>query len=89
MIARYRICCGRDRLKRMHVHFSKIEYTEAGGEQRHLTFADTVYGPEFEPLAEQIVRRGLTPFIICESAGTQARDAAEMLKILESKEAKQ
>lgn len=36
---------------RSHCHFSKIEYTQNGGEKRHLTFADTVYGPEFEPLA--------------------------------------
>lgn len=79
---------GYERLKRIHVHFSKIEFTQAGGEVRHLTFADTTYGPEFEPLAEEIARRKLTPFIICESAGTQARDAAQMLKILQAKEAK-
>jgi len=73
---------GNDRMKRMHIHFSKIEYTLAGGEQRHLTFADTVYGPEFEPLAELIMQKNMTPFIVCESAGTQTRDAAEMLEIL-------
>ncbi len=73
---------GSDRMKRMHIHFSKIEYTLAGGEQRHLTFADTVYGPEFEPLAELILQKNMTPFIVCESAGTQTRDAAHMLEIL-------
>ena len=30
---------GEDRAKRIHIHFSKIEYT-AGGEKMHLTFAD-------------------------------------------------
>lgn len=68
---------GDDYAKRLHCHFSKIEYT-AAGEKRHLTFADTVYGPNFEPLAEAIVREGVAPRIICESAGTQAEDALFM-----------
>lgn len=61
----------------MHVHFSKIEYGKKG-EIRHLTFEDNIYGPEFEPLAEAIVKRNLNPYIVCESAGTQAEDAAYM-----------
>ena len=68
---------GHDRLSRMHIHFSKIEYTN-GGEKKHLTFDDTVYGPQFEPLLEEIHKRSLEPSIICESAGTQAEDAAVM-----------
>lgn len=68
---------GHERLSRMHIHFSKIEYTN-GGEKRHLTFADEVYGPQFEPLIEEIYKRKLEPSIICESDGTQAEDAAEM-----------
>lgn len=62
---------------RLHCHFSKIEYT-ASGEKRHLTFADTIYGPDFEPLMEAIVRDGYSPRILCESAGTQAEDALSM-----------
>jgi deoxyribonuclease-4 len=61
----------------LHCHFSKIEYTGAG-EKKHLTFADEVFGPAFEPLAEAIVREGVAPRIICESAGTQAEDALFM-----------
>lgn len=68
---------GRERAAGFHAHFSKIEYG-AGGEVRHLTFADTQYGPEFGPLARLLAERGLTPRIICESAGTQAEDALEM-----------
>lgn len=60
-----------------HGHFSKIEYT-AGGEKKHLTFADTTFGPQFEPLMELLVERRLSPVMICESAGTQAEDAAAM-----------
>ena len=61
----------------LHCHFSKIEYTNAG-EKKHLTFEDTVFGPNFEPLAEAIVREGVCPRIICESAGTMAEDAMEI-----------
>ena len=66
----------------LHCHFSKIEYTSAG-EKRHLTFADTLYGPDFEPLAEAIVREGVCPRIISESDGTQAEDALAMKKMWE------
>ena len=41
--------------RHLHCHFSRIAYTD-GGEKRHLTFADTVYGPEFEPLAEALAK---------------------------------
>ena len=69
---------GRDRLRVFHSHFSRIEYTEKGGEKRHLTFEDRRYGPWFEPLAEEILYYGCSPVIICESAGTQSEDAAAM-----------
>ena len=68
---------GYDRLKVFHSHFSKIEYT-TGGEKRHLTFEDTVYGPDFEPLMELVYKKGLNPTFICESAGTQTEDAKQM-----------
>ncbi len=61
----------------LHCHFSKIEYTSAG-EKKHLTFEDTDFGPEFDGLAEAIVREGVCPRIICESAGTMAEDALTM-----------
>ena len=72
---------GRDRLRVFHSHFSRIEYTQNGGEKRHLTFEDQEYGPWFEPLAEQILKYGCSPVIICESAGTQSEDAAAMRDI--------
>ncbi len=68
---------GDEKARYMHCHFSKIEFTDAG-EKRHLTFADTVYGPCFEPLAEALARDGLCPRIICESAGTMTEDALFM-----------
>ncbi len=72
---------GSDRLKVFHSHFSKIEYTTPGGEKKHLTFEDTVYGPECEPLMELIAKRNLAPTFICESAGTQDIDALTMKKV--------
>ena len=71
---------GHDRLKVFHSHFSKIEYTENGGEKKHLTFEDDRYGPDFEPLIELIARKNLSPTFICESAGTQDIDALAMKK---------
>ena len=68
---------GDEYAKFLHCHFSKIEYTKAG-EKKHLTFADTEFGPFFEPLAEAIVKENVFPRIICESDGTQAEDALYM-----------
>lgn len=68
---------GSFRFENFHSHFSKIEYT-TGGEKRHLTFEDTVYGPNFEPLMELVAKYGLSPVFICESAGTQDIDAKQM-----------
>ena len=75
---------GEERLKSFHSHFSKIEYT-AGGEKRHLTFADTVYGPDFEPVMELTYKYGCkSSRFICESDGTQAEDAKTMKDYYES-----
>ncbi|MBR5539998.1 MAG: TIM barrel protein [Clostridia bacterium] len=69
---------GEYRGKNFHAHFSKIEYTK-GGEKRHLTFADEVFGPHPAPLMVLIRERGLTPTFICESDGTQAEDARTLM----------
>ena len=68
---------GEKKMKNFHVHFSKIQYSSKG-EIRHLTFADREYGPEFEPLAFAIRELKLEPYVVCESAGTQAEDAKYM-----------
>ena len=68
---------GIDRLKTFHSHFSKIEYT-TGGEKKHLTFEDAIYGPDFEPVMEIVAKKNLSPTFICESDGTQAKDAKKM-----------
>ena len=71
---------GYERMKHFHVHFSKIMYS-VKGEIKHLTFDDNVYGPEFEPLAIAIKELKLEPYIVSESAGTQAEDALIMKQI--------
>ena len=71
---------GTERAAQFHSHFSKIEYT-AGGEKKHLTFEDTVFGPEPAPLMQLIADRGWSPTFICESAGTQTADAAAMMAL--------
>lgn len=77
---------GEHKTKNMHVHFSKIMYG-AKGEIKHLTFADNIYGPEFEPFCEVIVKNNLTPHILCESAGTQMFDSLYMQNVYNSLQA--
>ena len=73
---------GEQRASRFHSHFSHIEFTPNGGEKCHRTFDESGgYGPDWTPLAQQIARRGWSPTFICESAGTQARDALTMKRI--------
>ena len=68
---------GEKKTMNMHVHFSKIQYTDKG-ELRHLTFDDDVYGPDYEPLMEVFADYKMTPYVVCESAGTQTRDSLSM-----------
>ncbi len=72
---------GFERAKRFHAHFSRIEFGPKG-EKRHMNFSDPGYGPDFRHLAPVLVEMGLEPVIICESAGDQADDAAEMLRLV-------
>ena len=74
---------GEDRASRFHSHFSKIAFTPNGGEKVHLTFDQEDFGPDPEPLMRALARRGWSPTIICESAGTQARDALHMKELYE------
>ena len=73
---------GEFKAKNLHIHFSKIEYT-AKGEVKHLTLDDTVYGPEFEPLAVVLKEMDLQPTIISESRGTMMEDAIKLKNIYE------
>ncbi|RJQ30060.1 MAG: endonuclease IV [Peptococcaceae bacterium] len=74
---------GREMLQKIHIHFSPVEFTKAGGEKKHRTLADGQFGPDFKPLAELLVERNLTPVIICESNGKQAEDALVYRSIYE------
>ncbi len=76
---------GMEKCKHFHMHFSKIEYTK-GGEKRHLTFGDDIFGPEPEPLFRVIKKYGLEPTVICESDGTMAEDALYMKRFFETLE---
>lgn len=74
---------GAFRLKHLHCHFSRIEYTR-GGEKKHRTLDEVEYGPEFEYLARAIHIKHMQPVIICESNGTMAEDALKMKEIYQS-----
>ena len=62
------------------VHFSEIELTKAGiGEKMHHELGSG-YGPDFKPLAEEMVERGVKWLVISESPILE-RDALKMKKI--------
>ena len=69
-----------DRFNKVHIHFSKIKYGKKG-ELCHLTFEDTEYGPEFEPLAKALKKYNVQGSVICESRGAQTKDAVTMKNI--------
>lgn len=73
---------GNERLKKLHIHFSRIEFT-AGGEKKHWTLSDTKFGPEFHQLAAAMCKRSMEPVVICESRGYMAEDALKLKKIYE------
>ena len=77
---------GDEYARTLHCHFSKIEYTKQG-EKKHMKFSDEGFEPPFEPLMEAIIREGLAPRIISESAGTMAEDAKEMKNYYEARRA--
>lgn len=69
--------CGFEKLNNMHVHFSKIMYSNKG-EIKHLTFDDEIYGPRHEDFLTAVKQKNIEPYIISESAGTQDIDAKIM-----------
>ena len=65
---------GEYKTKNLHIHFSKIEFSDKG-ELKHLDMSDEKYGPDFENLARIIKEYDLSPTVICESKGKMATDA--------------
>lgn len=67
---------GKETMRNMHCHFSKIEFTDKG-ERRHHVLDETGFGPEFENLSGIISEFNLRPVIICETP-LQDIDALKM-----------
>ncbi len=65
---------GADVCENLHCHFSCIEYSN-GGEVRHLTFENSSFGPDPVMFSDTIAKLGVSPTVICESAGTQDVDS--------------
>lgn len=79
MLDQMEAALGPERARVFHSHFSQIEFTPKGGEKCHRTFADNGgFGPDPQPLMAEVARRGWEPTFICESAGTQEKDALAM-----------
>ena len=72
---------GREKLDRLHIHWSAQEFGPKG-EIRHTRLNDDKWAFPFDPLAREIRRRGLkNVVIICESASIMAQDAVKLLGI--------
>lgn len=78
---------GSERAKSFHIHYSRIEFTNAG-EKKHRTFNETQFGPEFLPIARILARRKLSPTVICESRGTQTEDSKSLKALYDEARAK-
>ncbi|UYP45145.1 endonuclease 4 [Candidatus Lokiarchaeum ossiferum] len=65
-------------LQHLHIHYSKIEYTQKG-EKKHVGNTDSLWGPEIKPLLEIIQEQSLTPTIINESPELEP-DAVQIMK---------
>lgn len=71
---------GKETLKHLHCHFTKIEYTDKG-EKRHHTMDEVGFGPDFRLLAKVMAEYDLKPVIISESPILDV-DAVKMRNIL-------
>ncbi len=75
---------GESKAKQLHIHFSKIEFTDKG-EVKHLTLADEKFGPPFEPLAVLLEEYKMDETtVICESKEIMAQDAVKLKDIYET-----
>ncbi|MBE7073818.1 MAG: endonuclease IV [Clostridiales bacterium] len=71
---------GYEKTNNSHIHFSKIQYG-GKGEIKHLNYDDSIYGPDFDGLAQVLVEYNLSPRVICESMSMMPSDAQIMKKI--------
>jgi deoxyribonuclease-4 len=74
---------GFERASALHIHFSRIEYTQ-GGEKRHLNYEDELFGPSFGPLARALCTLDYHPIVISESKTNIAEDALTYKRIYQS-----
>jgi deoxyribonuclease-4 len=70
---------GFEKLKRLHIHLSFIRFGEKG-EISHTTLADERWGFDVESVLTEIIQRGLSPTIVCESADIMAQDAVKIME---------
>lgn len=69
-------------IDRLHCHFTRIEYTNAG-ERKHHTLEETEYGPELKWLLESFIENDWKATIICETPLLD-HDALKMKELYEN-----
>jgi len=69
---------GKDVVENLHIHYSKVEYTEKGEKVHHIN-SEKKWGPDFEPLIKLIHELNYKPTIINESPDLET-DAVKLMK---------
>jgi len=73
---------GNERMRKFHIHFSRIEYTK-GGEKMHHNYEDTQFEPNFPPLARLLYEKSCDSRVICESKDYMMEDSLTFKGIYE------
>ena len=74
---------GQEKLSKIHVHWSAIEFGPKG-ERKH-NILESEWAFPFQPLAQVIREKNLSPTIICESAEIMAQDALKLMQMFNIK----
>lgn len=72
-----------ERSNNLHIHFSKIKYGPKG-ELSHLKFSDDGE-PDYKQMIDALIQTGVNATVICESRGSQMKDAEIMCEYYNNK----
>jgi deoxyribonuclease-4 len=70
---------GHEKLAKTHIHLSFVRFGQKG-EIEHTTLDDRRWGFDIDRVLAEVVRRGIAPTIICESAGIMAQDSVKIMR---------
>jgi deoxyribonuclease-4 len=77
VFARIENVLGVERMRKIHIHMSRIEYT-TGGERKHRDLSEAEYGPDYKLMIQAILAKKAEPVVICESHSDRTADSVTM-----------